>query len=242
MIYAAVPETNPIQQGDIFQNVPMVDFSLDKIAIVDEQDEPRETSWREAMITQNSRLLTAVLPIKAVVAIVITQNCDAARGQFLSLCRVDEYLSITNQTAPKNPKGWQALITKMARQSRFFYLPEDDRRGITSKMAADFRVVLPVRRFDLENMRDQRIGRLNNIALDHFRESLAHFFKRYAYDEWYPLTREEYQEYAESHREPGTDSIRPFPWQEPPLNGWKLFSCPAVIQRLLKLLDLSSPV
>ena len=69
--------------------------------------------------------------------------------------------------------------------------------GLGARSAVDFRVVLPVPRLDLESMRDLRIARLNQVAREHFREALSHFFRRYAFNEWYPLNREEFNAYAE---------------------------------------------
>ena len=78
------------------------------------------------------------------------------------------------------------------------------------RLAADFRVIIRVPRVDLENMRDRRLCRLNALAKEHFRESLGQFFRRYAYNEWYPLTRDEFQAYSDDSPE----EIRPYPWQE----------------------------
>jgi len=35
------------------------------------------------------------------------------------------------------------------------------------------------------------------VALTHFRESLAKFYSRLAYDEWYPMTPEEKAQYLD---------------------------------------------
>ena len=52
-------------------------------------------------------------------------------------------------------------------------------------------VTLRVRRVELETLRDLRRGRLNFLADEHFRERIGEFFRRYPYDEWYALNREE---------------------------------------------------
>lgn len=116
MIYEAIASTEPIQQGDIFRNVPRVDFSLSSLAIVDEDDEAKEMTWRDALALNSSAPISAVLAVKPVTAIVVTQNCDASRGQTLSLCQIEDYLSAFNLTQPpKNPKGWQSLLMRMSR-------------------------------------------------------------------------------------------------------------------------------
>jgi hypothetical protein len=211
MIYEVVPETDAIRQGDIFRGIPRVDFSMSDIAVVDE-DDTRRVSWQDLLAEQgDSATVAAVLPMKSVDAIVITQNCDAVRGQYLCLCEVEAFLEATGKSEPKNAKRWQSLITEHSRTNlRWFYLPEDSHFGFTERKAVDFRVILRVPRTDLEAIKSRRLGRLNPQATEHFRESLGQFFRRYPYDEWYPLTREELEAYAASKRE----AVPPFPWQE----------------------------
>jgi hypothetical protein len=114
-------------------------------------------------------------------------------------------------TAPTTTKKWVSLITGKGRiVHRLFYLPPDESIGFPDRMAADFRVVFQILRADLENSRQLRVGRLNSTALDHFRESFAEYFKRYAFNEWYPLSKEEFQEYKTAAQE----DIPPYSWQE----------------------------
>jgi hypothetical protein len=208
MIYQTISPDDPIRQGDIFRHVPRVDLSLGTIALL-EDDVSREMSWRDI---EEKASVTAVLPIRSVFAVVMTQDCDAARGEYLSLCQVDPFLAARKMTTPpKNPKRWQSLIVEHARANhRLFYLPADPRIGFTEPMIADFLVILRLPRADLESIKDQRVARLNDVACDHLRESFAHFFRRYAYNEWYPLTKEEFQAYAEERPEP----VKSYPWQE----------------------------
>jgi len=211
MIYEPVKIDDPIRQGDIFRNVPRVDLSLADLVVVDD-DDSRQTTWRDLVLEGSATQgVAAVLPVKAVMAIVITQDCDAVRGKYLSLCQMDEYLtSIGQKDPPKSSKKWQSLIVEQARTNpRLIYFPAAPERGINERMAVDFRVILRLPRTDLEALRESRIGRLNPIATEHFRETLAHFFRRYAFNEWYPLTNEEFEEYAKERRE----MIEPYPWQ-----------------------------
>ncbi len=212
MIYETVAPAEPIQQGDIFRNIPRVDFSLSSLAIIDKDDEPKEMTWRDVLSSDPSEPISAVLAVKPVMAIVITQNCDAARGQTLSLCQVEDYLEAMNQSVPpKSAKAWQSLLMRMSRQNpRFFYLPADAGFSLVSRSAVDFRVILPVPRLDLDSMKDQRIARLNPVAREHFREALSNFFRRYAFNEWYPLTREEFTAYTEQIGE----HVPAFDWQK----------------------------
>ncbi len=211
MIYEPVKLDDPIRQGDIFKNVPRVDLSLANIAVVDDDDN-RQTRWRDLVLEGSATQgVAAVLPVKAVTAIVITQDCDAVRGKYLSLCQMDEYLpSIGHKEPPKSPKKWQSLIVEQARTNpRLVYFPAAPENGINERMAVDFRVILRLPRTDLEALREFRLGRLNAIATEHFRETLAHFFRRYAFNEWYPLTKEEFEEYEIERRE----TIEAYPWQ-----------------------------
>lgn len=214
MIYDPVNVEDPISQGDIFKNVPRVDFSLEKMAVAEGEGEDLElyqTTWRDALEGATpTKPISVLLTIKPVTAIVITQNCDAARGEYLCLCEIGEYLSTTNTTSPRNPKSWQSQIIRTSKtNSRYFYLPEDTQRGFPQKNAVDFRVILRMRRVDLEELKDHRVAKLNKEANEHFREMLAHFFRRYAYNEWYRLTKEEFDAYAATCPEP----VNPYPWQ-----------------------------
>lgn len=210
MIYEAVSPGEPIRQGDIFRDIPRVDLSLRRLAVV-EDDDPIETSWAELLAeTDSSTPVTAVLPIKRVRGIVITQNCDAVRGEYLALCQLDRFSEVAGDP-PKTAKKWQRKIVQHSRTTlRYFYLPVDSGLGIAERMAADFRVVIRLQREDLEESRDLRICRLNQVGTEHFRETLGQFFRRYPYDEWYPLDQEEFAEYQSECPEP----VQPFPWQK----------------------------
>lgn len=212
MIYDLVEANAPVQQGDIFRDIPRIDFSLHQMSIVDVDDYyTRVLSWRD-LLEEQPEAINVVLPIKRVRAIVITQNCDAARGEFLSLCQIKIYLpAIGQKQEPKVPLKWAKLISRKSRENlRYFYLPADEGIGLNDRMVVDFRMVLAVKRPELQNMKDLRIGRLNNVAYEHFRETLAQFFRRYPYNEWYPFTKEEFRAYADTCPEP----VEPYPWQE----------------------------
>ena len=207
MIYETIGPEEPIKQGDIFHHVPRVDFDLSNLAVVDDE-QTRETSWQDF---QNGGEITAVLTIKSVTGIVVTQNCDARRGEYLYLCQVDPFLAVLAQaTPPKGPEKWQRLILTTARTNhRLYYLPGDEKVGFSEPMVADFRIVIRVSRNDLEELRENRVGRLNDVAIEHFRESFSQYFRRYAYDEWYPLSKDQFDTYAAAYRE----AIEPYPWQ-----------------------------
>jgi hypothetical protein len=215
MIYEVPPLDAPIQQGDIFRGVPRIEISLDALAVLEEDEQLEKKAWKDILSGNDParpETVTAVLPIKPVLAIVITQNCDAVRGHSLSLCEIDSYLTEREKAnPPTTPKKWQSKIMEDVRKiPRLFYLPADGSVGIGERMEVDFRSVLRVRRTDLEAMREHRIARLNHVANEHFRETLAQFFRRYPVNEWYPLTKEEFETYAESKK---PEPVEPYPWQ-----------------------------
>lgn len=211
MIYGQVRHDDPIKQGDIFQGIPRVDFSLSTLTTVDDDAGVHSTSWRAALGAAGSSAgIVAVVPIKPVDAVVITQNCDAAHGQYIYLCQIINFTEATGQS-PQNAKTWQAAIIRFARTNpRLFYLPSDLNFGFADRRMADFRVILRVPRTDLEQMKDLRTARLNEVATEHLREALGHYFRRFAYNEWYPLDKEEFQAYSGQSPE----SIEPYPGQQ----------------------------
>ena len=106
-------------------------------------------------------------------------------------------------------------ITQQARKNlKWFYLPPEGRIGFSRRMAVDFLVTIRIAREDLWEHRHLRKGRLIPEADEHFRERLAEFFRRYPYDEWYPLEKAEFAEYKKSYPE-----TEPREWQkEPPIS------------------------
>jgi hypothetical protein len=55
------------------------------------------------------------------------------------------------------------------------------------------------------------MGRLNDVATEHFRESLGQFYRRYPYNEWYPLTPEEAAAYADAKK---LEAVELYEWQK----------------------------
>lgn len=83
-------------------------------------------------------------------------------------------------------------------------------------MGVDFRITLRMTLEDLKKLLRFRKGRLNDVADEHFRERLSEFFRRYPYDEWYPLNLEELNEYKK-----GNPDIELLPWQK----NWNVDNC-----------------
>ncbi|MCA9442137.1 MAG: hypothetical protein KC964_15130 [Candidatus Omnitrophica bacterium] len=207
MIYEYPDRDAPIRQGDIFFNVPRIEFSLEKMVIAEEHGE-EVTRWQDRIPT--SEPFDIIVSARPVTAIVATQDCDAIRSRDITLCEISRFRAIERKSEQTtSPKKLVGLITQHARiNQKWFYLPPDPKIGFHDKMAVDFLVTLRVPREDLETILDQRKGRLNGVADEHFRERISEFFRRYPYDEWYPLDPNELSEYRKQYPD-----IQPFPWQ-----------------------------
>jgi hypothetical protein len=209
MIYEFPAPDSPIRQGDIFQTVPRIDVNLSKLPVFS-GDEPLSDDWLR--VSSSSNPVLALVAMRPVQAIVITQDCDTVRVDDIALCEIERF----NVVEPlgkgaKYPAKTMSMITKHARLNlKWFYLPPDPGLGFSDKMAVDFHSVLRVSRTYLEqNLTQLRLARLNQVATEHFRERLSEYYRRYPYDEWYPLDKAEFEEYRRSKPEP----IEPFPWQ-----------------------------
>jgi antitoxin (DNA-binding transcriptional repressor) of toxin-antitoxin stability system len=208
MIYEFPDKSAPIRQGDIFVGIPRIDFSLKKVLIASEAGESL-AKWGE--IAQRGEPVEIIVSVRPVAAIVATQDCDAIRGRDITLCEISVFWNVERKANEKTTvKGWKNLLTQHVRiNQKWFYLPPDTKIGFSEKMAVDFRVTLRVPRVELEELRDLRKGRLNAIADEHFRERINEFFRRYPYDEWYPLSPAEFEVYRKEY-----DDAHPFSWQK----------------------------
>ena len=210
MIYEFPAPDEPIRQGDIFRSIPRMDLDLAKLPIISGEG-ALQSDWLRVSAANDA--VTALIALRPVLAIVITQDCDAVRVDDIALCEIDQFDIVEpSGKGAKYPNRTMSLITKHARLNlKWFYLPPDPRMGFTGKMAVDFHSVLRASRTYLkQNARQLRLGRLNQTATEHFRERLSEYYRCYPYDEWYPLDKAEFEEYRRSKPEP----IEPFPWQE----------------------------
>lgn len=207
MIYEYPDQASPLRQGDIFFGLPRIDLSLQEVLLV-EADGERIAQWED--LARQSRPVNIIVPVRPVAAIVATQDCDTVHSRDITLCEIREFRDVERKSKDTSaPKKWKDIITQHARiNQKWFYLPPDEKIGFTDKMAVDFLVTLRVPRADLESLRSLRKGRLNGIADEHFRERIAEFFRRYPYDEWYPLNKEELDAYLAEYPD-----AKPFQWQ-----------------------------
>lgn len=227
MIYEQVATEEAIRQGDIFKNLPRIDISLKEMLVLGrtaDSETVEQMTWEEAIQRperseranaeeqQNSRLVRAVLPVCPVDAIVITQDCDAARAVILSLCEITALTNMNKGFATwTSPARWAKELSRQDSENvRFFYCPPDQSMGFNVRMAVDFRSILRLPEPQLDDLKRFRVGRLNRVAYEHFREKMAQYFRRYPYDPWYPLNKEEFELYAKEYP---AGSIKPFDWQ-----------------------------
>jgi hypothetical protein len=208
MIYEIPAASSPISQGDIFFNIPIVDLPADEISIIEEDESARVMPWLE--FASNGQRVSALVTIRPTIAIVGTQECDALRAPNITLFEVRSFRDVERKSKDTHkPSKWVPIITQHARiNQKWFYLPMDDAIGFSEKMGADFLTPIRIPRVALEQLIDFRRGRLNEIAKQHFRERVAEFFRRYAYDEWYSLNPDEFDEYKKNYPE-----AEPFSWQ-----------------------------
>jgi hypothetical protein len=208
MIYEYPDQSAPLRQGDIFVGIPRIELSLQRVVLA-EADGEREAKWQE--LAGRAAPFTIMVPVRPVAAIVATQDCDTLHSRDITLCEIREFRDVERKSKDTlAPKSWKNLITQQARiNQKWFYLPPDKKVGFKDKMGVDFLVTLRVPRADLEALRSLRKGRLNGIADEHFRERIAEFFRRYPYDEWYPLDKEEFATYSAEYPD-----AKPYPWQE----------------------------
>lgn len=207
MIYSVPAADDPLRQGDIFFDVPRIEFSLNQVLVYDKGD-VTEASWDDLSREATPQIIARVRPVAAIVA---TQDCDAVRAPDVTLCEIRGFRDVERKCKDTvKPQGWKNIITQQARLNfKWFYLPPSDEVGLSGKMAVDFQTILRVKRTELEERRATlRRARLNDLAGAHFRERLAEFFRRYAYDEWYPLDLAEMKAYLADYPD-----AKPFPWQ-----------------------------
>ncbi len=212
MIYDAAAGDAPIQQGDIFFGIPKVDLGK-TFTVITGDGAAQEGGWSDVEAIPEfatDKEIATIIRLSSSAGIVLTQDCDAARSPYLWLAIVDKYLTVTGRgTPPGSPKKWVDLIKReMKSNPRCFYLPESAGHGITERMAADLRALFQVERSVIESLKGRRRCRLNGVAKEHFREFVGNYFKRYPYNEWYPLTGEELTAYQTD-----VPDAEAYPWQ-----------------------------
>jgi len=196
MIYDYPSQDEPIKQGDIFLGIPKVELEFSGgLPVLTETNEPEKIPWED--IVKSGLTTTSVLSVLPVPAIVASQDCDARWGDSITLCEIREFSQVEKNAATAKPTSMVRIITRHARwKLKWFYLSPEKTIGFDKRMCVDFFSTIRVPRQDLEELIELRKARLKPVACDHFRERIAHFYQRYAYNEWYPLNKEEMEIYS----------------------------------------------
>lgn len=193
MCYDPLDDRQPIRQGDIFFPLPRPKLSLDEMEAISEDAGSKATNWID--IKDRDKIIVT-LELEKSWGIVATQDCDATRSPLISLFQIEPFQHI-NKTPPTTPKKWVDMLTERAcKNASWFYLPKDERFGINERMAVNFHKTFQIQRLDLENNIKLRKGRLVTVAYEHYRESIAQYYRRYPYNEWYSMNKEEANVYV----------------------------------------------
>ncbi len=193
MIYEPISLEDDLRQGDLFCNLPFVYFNLDELSVFNDESSFEQTSWAD-LIKNEIHILASV---EKTYAIILSQDCDCLRNEFISLCIISEW-----NKKYTSSKKWMKEIIKLNKFSPSkMYLPPDISFNIEKKMYADFSLIFHIDRENLENLKNLRICRLNEDAMEHFREKVAYYFHRYAFDEFYPLDKDEMDQYEKTRGE-----------------------------------------
>lgn len=223
MIYEYPSPTDSIRQGDIFRSLPLIRYSPQRLLLISPEGTPEDTPTIEVNFAtiSDQKSVSVVVTVEPALGIVITQDCDADRTNDIAFFQIGTFTDITGlmPTTSTNPEKqsnwWIDAITRKSRGeegAKWFYLPLDPRMGFTERIAIDFQSIFQVdRHFLHENLPTLRVGRLNDIADEHFREKIAQYFRRYPYNEWYPLSPEEFKHYT---RDATRRDTPPYTWQE----------------------------
>lgn len=210
--YNVSPEADPIRQGDIFYPVPYVTpIDLNSATYGYSEEVTAASSPWDAMKDKES--LTVTLAVQPSWAIVVSQDCDV-RNPSISLCPIEPLTNLGNNLPALDKKEkWATYITRDLRNMPgVFYLPESEKIGLTEKNYVNFGKVFQLDSTSLDGKKSNlRKGRLNDDADEHFREKLANYFRRYAYEEHYPLNKEELEAYEKKR---GAVVSKRFSWQK----------------------------
>ncbi len=216
MIYDYPSPEEPIKQGDIFHPLPFLTFDLDTLPVINRSDNSAEPKKWEDIDGFPKSVITSIQQRWGIVA---SQDCDTSNSENISFFTIRPFSTlggVQDFTEEKDAKWWMnKLLNKIRSEGiKWFYLPADERIGFSARQIVVFEEVFQVPRKSLESRKALRKGRLNSIADEHFRETLAQFFRRYPYNEWYPLSKPEFEEYKKKRKEGDGIDIKPYPWQE----------------------------
>jgi hypothetical protein len=214
-VYSFPNVNESIRQGDIFRWLPKLELVTgeNSIPLLNEQLDRgiREVDWFQT--AQLGKPVIANVLAISVIGIVISQDCDASRAPSIAFCEVRPFCEVYPQFDETTTKlnGFVNIVVEHSRKNqKWYYMAENPQIGFNRKMGVDFHSVFMVPREFLDKYKETlRLGRLDDdVAYPHFRERVSEFFRRYPYNEWYPLNSAELAEYEKK-----TPVDIRYPWQ-----------------------------
>lgn len=222
--YIEATKGEEIEQGDIFLGLPFFEMDSSEIYRMKESSErvykPIRTNLEDIDFKEESEVTNMLINAKIRPSIVITQNCDLDRADgYISYCAIRKYADFdkTQLKTPLSGKQLNTIVRQSDEQRKYFYLPQED-NDFPDRMAVDFSLIGHIKKDVAKRLIEKRKFRLNDLALEHFKVKLSFYFKKYAYNRWYVLDKDEFAEYynhcSKSDSPEELSGISPFPWQK----------------------------
>ncbi len=220
--YYSKKNEDRIEQGDIFLFLPILSIDsnlVNTINPVNGDFSYKEVDLNNYTPSDDNILKNIVVNMELKPGIVITQNCDVLRSDYVSFCEIKKLIDIEKdlQKMTSEKRKLNYYTENYSHKEKYFYLPEED-DVFEEKMAIDFSRIYQIKRETLENMLNKRVRSLGEIPLEHLKVKVGNYFKRFAYDKWYLLKKEEFNSYYKLKKDGGMPEcelnlIRPYPWQ-----------------------------
>lgn len=224
--YNIPSDIDKIDQGDIFISIPVIRLetnSIEQIIETESGDIQFKNMPLSTYIPDESKKTNLVVSsIEWKTGIIITQSCDASRDEYLTFCEIKKIEDVdkvyANDIANGEIKRKVKFLAKKeyVHQHKYFYLLQDPAFFDGEKMVIDFKTIFQVKKDIIENLQNKRIAKLSEIPLEHLRVKLANYFKRFAYDSWYILNKNEYDVYYTEEKKNANANelklVKPYPW------------------------------
>lgn len=207
-MYSTLNKDRPIRQGDIFRCLPKVDVLMGdaNFPLFFEQQEVGQKAIDWPSFAESEKPLIILGSVKSVLGIVISQDCDASKSvniAFAEIKPIKEFGTFKDIKEPISAHKVCDLVGDHTRKNqKWYFLSDSVELGFDRKMGVDFESIFIVNREMLvTHLEELRLGRLDDeVAWPHFRERISEFFRRYPYNEWYPLNVDEVQVYEERQK------------------------------------------
>lgn len=228
--YKSISLSDALEQGDIFDRLPI--FNLDSeilTQMIVKESTPgnydfdsKEIDLKDYVPDETEKIENVISSVLWRPGIIITQNCDVVREDYLSFCEIRKLEDVDKQYAglTKLDRKVEFLAKKEYKhQYKYFYLLQNQSIFNDNKMVVDFSRIYQVKREIIENLKNKRMIGLSSTPLEHLKIKLSNYFKRFAYDGWYVLNKEEYSVYCDFEKKNKISDeefklIKPYPWHQ----------------------------